>query len=102
MAQLCLHREEIQRRRIAVVVISFGTTALVQAWLRETQAPFRLLLDPRRHVYRQYGLERSLIRSFSLKTVWHYLRNWKVVPKWRPGGEDTTQLGGNFVVDSEG
>ena len=57
-----------------VLIISFGTLPAAQAWLEETCAPFRLLLDPERTVYGAYGVERSLLRSWNLKTIWRYIQ----------------------------
>ena len=74
MAQLCQHQEELDRLNAEVLIISFGTLPAAEKWLEETCSPFRLLLDPERAVYEAYGLERSLARSWNLRTIWRYVQ----------------------------
>lgn len=60
-------------------------------------------MDPDRSAYRAYGLERSFLRSRSLKTRWYYLKAWLSGKKtFESQGEDTSQLGGDFIVDNTG
>jgi peroxiredoxin len=96
------HQEEFDRLDVEVLVLTFGTLPLAQAWLEETCSPFHLLLDPERTVYRTYGLERSLWRSWTLKTVWRYVGLLTAGHRWRGIQGDSTQLGGDFVVDRSG
>jgi peroxiredoxin len=70
--------------------------------MEETCSPFHLLLDPERTVYRAYGLERSLRRSWTLKTIWQYVKLMAAGRRWRGIQGDSTQLGGDFVVDRSG
>jgi alkyl hydroperoxide reductase subunit AhpC len=103
VAQLCQHKEEFSKLNTRVLVISFGTLPAVQAWLKETCATFDVLLDREREVYQAYGLERSFWRSRNLKTIWkvatHRLAGR---PSHDSHGDDTTQLGGDFIVDHKG
>ncbi len=102
MTQLCQHSDELQRLQAQVFVISFGAPPFAREWLRETCGLFRLLLDPEREVYRAYGLERSLRRSWNLKTTWRYVQLLKSGHHWRGIQGDSAQLGGNFIVDAGG
>ena len=102
MAQLCQYQDEFKRLNTKVLIIAFGTLPLAQAWLEETCAPFRLLLDPERTVYQAYGLKRSLLRSWNPKTVWSYVQLLRAGRQWRGIQGDSTQLGGDFVVDADG
>ncbi|MFC2029706.1 SelL-related redox protein [Chloroflexota bacterium] len=102
VAQLCQHQEEFERLNVEVLVISFGTLPLAAAWLEETCAPFRLLLDPERTVYDTYGLERSLSRSWNLRTIWRYVRLMASGRRWRGIQGDSAQLGGDFIVSADG
>lgn len=102
MAQLCLHQDDLDKLNTRVWVISFGTSVAAQAWLEETCTPFRLLLDPDRESYRAYGLERSLLRSWSLKTMWRYAQLLAAGRRWRGIQGDSAQLGGDFIIDGEG
>ena len=102
MAQLCQHQDEFKRLNTEVLIVAFGALPLAQAWLEETCAPFRLLLDPERTVYQVYGLERSLLRSWNLKTVRRYVQLMRAGRQWRGIQGDSTQLGGDFIVDTDG
>ncbi len=103
MAQLCQHQHAFRQRRARVAIVSFGTLPAVQQWLRETCADFDVLLDRQREVYRAYGLERSFWRSRNLRTLWLYLqRNLRGIHGGDSHGDDTTQLGGDFVIHSSG
>lgn len=103
MAQLCQYEQEFSQLNTRIVIISFGTLPAVQAWLKETCATFEVLLDRDREVYKAYGLERSFWRSRNLKTLWK-VASHKLAgrPTYDSHGEDTTQLGGDFIVDRNG
>lgn len=102
MAQLRHFEAELRRRDVQVRVISFGTEFWARAWLQETASPFPLLLDPERTVYRSYGLERSFMRVWSPKVMWHYTRRVLAGQKLQSIQGDPHQLGGNFVIDAAG
>jgi len=102
VAQLCQYQDEFKRLNAEVLVIAFGALPLAQAWLEETCSPFRLLLDPERTVYEAYELERSLLRSWNLKTVRRYVQLMRDGRQWRGIQGDSTQLGGDFIVDADG
>lgn len=102
MAQLCQHQEEFERLNTKVLIVSFGTLPAAQAWLEETCSLFSLLLDKERTVYEAYGLERSLLRSWNLKTIQRYMELMREGRQWRGIQGDSTQLGGDFVIDAEG
>jgi len=102
VAQLCQYQDEFKRLNTEVLIIAFGTLPLAQAWLEETCSPFRLLLDPERRVYQTYGLGRSLLRSWNLKTVRRYVQLMRAGRQWRGIQGDSTQLGGDFIVDANG
>lgn len=99
---MCQYQDEFGRFNARVLIVTFGTLPAAQAWLEETCAPFQLLLDPDRAVYDAYGLERSLRRSWNLRTIWRYIQLLTSGRKWRGIQGDSAQLGGDFVVDSEG
>lgn len=102
MAQLCHRKDWLSKQGVAVAIISFGAPWMARAWLAETGAPFRLLVDESRDTYRDYGLERSVLGSWRLTTLWYYARNWGRRPDWDSEGEDVNQLGGDFLLDSNG
>jgi peroxiredoxin len=100
---LCEHRSEFSDLDTRILIISFGTFATVEQWLNETCPDFTVLLDREREVYRAYQLERSYWRSRSLRTRWVYFKAWLAGKKTHEShGDDTSQLGGDFVVDRSG
>ena len=96
------HTLELEVLKTRVVVVSFGSTFGARAWLEETGAPFTLLLDPDRAAYRAYGLDASLSRSWGPKVWWQYARLLLSGRKWRGIQGDSGQLGGDFIVDTNG
>jgi alkyl hydroperoxide reductase subunit AhpC len=100
---LCAHQDELAALNTRVFVISFGTLPAVQQWMSETCTTFTVLLDRERTVYSAYGLERSRLRSFSLRTLWLYAKNHLRGRQMHSShGDDTSQLGGDFIVDKNG
>lgn len=85
-----------------MVIISFGTLPALQAWMKETCIKFDVLLDTDRAVYRAYQLEVSRWRSWSPKTLWTYARLLLSGRKWLQKDGDTSQMGGDFIIDSKG
>ena len=102
MAQLCQHQDELGRLNVKVLILSFGTLPAAQAWLEETCSPFELLLDPERKVYEAYELERSVLRSWNLRTLWRYVRLLASGRRWRGIQGDSTQLGADLILDPDG
>ncbi len=102
MAQLCRHWDRFESRHARAVIITFGTQSLARAWLKETEAPFEIWLDPERAAYRAFGLERSLVRSWGPAAVWAYVKLMARGRSWRGIQGDSSQLGGDFVVDTSG
>lgn len=102
MAQLCLHQEELEQLNVAVYLVSFSSMGYARIWIEQVCSIFRLLIDRERRVYRQYGLQRSLARSWSLKVVWSYVKLISAGRKWKGIQGDSTQMGGDFIVSADG
>ena len=102
MAQLCQHTDELEELETEVLLVSFSSQGYARRWIKEVCAPFRLLLDRERQVYRTYGLESSLLRSWSLKMVRSYVHLMRAGRKWRGIKGNSVQMGGDFIVDAEG
>ena len=94
--------DAIEALRARVVIITFGTEYWIKVWLQETGAPFTTLVDQERAAYRAFGLERSIIRSWGIKTIWRYGRLLRSGRRWRGIRGDSGQLGGDFIVDRTG
>jgi peroxiredoxin len=99
---LCQRQEEFSQLNTRVVIISFGTLPGLQAWMNETCNSFEVLLDPERVVYRTYQLDSSRLRSWTPRTVWMFAKLLLAGRKWLPKEGDTSQLGGDFIIDSQG
>ena len=102
MAQLCQQKDELDRLNVQVLVIGFGAVSPARRWLEQTCDDFPLLLDPEREVYRLYGLKESWLRSWNLRTIRLYIQLLTSGRKWRGIQGKSNQLGGNFIVDSDG
>jgi peroxiredoxin len=102
VAQLRPRHAELQSLNTKPYIISFGASSLARWWLEDTGVPFTLLLDPRRTAYQAYGLERSLLRSWGVKTFLRYARLLASGRRWRGIQGDSGQLGGDFIVDPQG
>jgi len=101
---LCAHQDEFTQLDTRVLFISFGTLPGLEAWMREACGAFDVLLDRDRSVYRAYQLDRSRWRSWHPHTLWTYARLLAAGRVLTPAaqGADTSQLGGDFIVDSRG
>lgn len=95
--------DSIKALNAEVIVVSFGAEFWVKVWQEQTQAPFPLLLDQERQAYRAYGLEQSAVRSWNLKNLWYYAKALLRGKQLHDShGEDTSQLGGDFIIDPGG
>ena len=71
--------------------------------MNEVCGTFTVLLDRDRSIYKAYQLERSLLRSRHPRVVWLYIKRWFQRGEFYDSrGDDTTQLGGDFIVDKNG
>ena len=102
MAQVVSYYAQIQAAQTDVVTVSFDTPYWSQVWLQETQSPFPFLADPDRIAYRAYGLESSVLRSWSPANLWYYTK--AVLQRRETFGKrgNPHQLGGDFVIDAHG
>ncbi|MEP0806960.1 MAG: redoxin domain-containing protein [Chloroflexota bacterium] len=100
---MCARQQEFADLNTRVFIISFGTFPGVQQWMQEVCSSFTVLLDRERNVYNAYGLERSRLRSWHPRVVWIYVKRWFQRGEFYDShGDDTTQLGGDFIVDKNG
>ena len=71
--------------------------------MKEVCNSFDVLLDRDRTVYRAYQLERSRLRSRHPHVIWIYIKRWFQHGEFYDShGDDSTQLGGDFIINSEG
>ena len=94
---------EIQAKGAEVVAISFEPRERLFQLARQLQLPFPLLSDPERDVYAAYGLAQgSLLKIFSPRTVWTYVKHFARGRRYRHAASDLRQLGGDFILGEDG
>lgn len=99
---MCQRKEDFDTLGTRIAIITFGSELGARTWQNETGAPFKILLDPERLAYDAYGLEHSLLRSWSPKTILTYMRLILNGRKWRGIQGDSGQLGGDILIDKNG
>ena len=94
---------EIQAKGAEVVAVSFEPRDRLFQLTRQLQLPFPVLSDPERDVYFAYSLTQgSLLKIFSPKTIWTYVKHFARLRKYEHAASDWRQLGGDFILDKEG
>lgn len=98
------HGAELERRGIAVAVVSFAEPAKLVHYQEQHRWPFLLLADPQRKAYAAFTLRRlSWWRVFSPRTLriyWRLMREG--MARQQHGGDDIYQSGGDFLLDRSG
>jgi peroxiredoxin len=102
VAQLCQRTDELKVLNTQVLLVTFSSAGYARKWSQETCAPFRLLLDRERVTYVTYGLERSLARSWNVRTIRRYAKLLSSGREWKGIQGDSAQLGGDFIIDAQG
>jgi len=71
--------------------------------MNEVCGSVTVLIDRERVVYKAYQLERSRLRAWHPRVVWIYITRWLQHGEFYDShGDDTSQLGGDFIVDKNG
>lgn len=99
------HSEEFRKLGVNIVALSMSTSETLARYLKENELPFPLLADPTKVAYKAFGLDRtSWGRLLRPSSIWKYLKMVAKGGKVRriPEGEDALQLGGNFLVSTDG
>ena len=100
--QVAAHQQEFEALNTTIVTVSFGMDYWAKMWLQETRSPFPFLIDPERDAYHAYGLQSSIVRSWMPQNLWYYAKaTLQGREKFGKRG-DPHQLGGDFIVDSQG
>lgn len=88
-----------------ILIVTQASPPLLRLFLNGNPQPFPVVGDPDRVAYRAFGLERTSWLTFLKPSViCGYLRLMLrgVRVKTPNAGEDVRQLGGDFVLDSDG
>jgi len=95
------YKETLDELRTKVFVVTFEPSEAALAYVRDTDLPWPVLIDEQRTLYRAYGMERGSRRdTYSLSTIWAYL---KLMLKGRlphRSDSDIYQKGGDVLIDS--
>lgn len=102
MAQLCQHKDELERLNVKVLLVSFSSTKYARKWIDEVCSIFHLLVDREKETYKLYDLDKSLLRTWNLKIVWSYIKLMRAGRKWQGIQGDSAQMGGDFIIDTDG
>lgn len=89
-----------------VVVVSFGVKEGAQKWKEDTKCPFPMYLDTDRNLYRAFGLNRSLSKTWGIKAMVFYgekvTQGVSLIKPYENIHDDVEQMGGNFILDTAG
>ena len=103
MAQLRRHEERIERLGLKVLVVSFQTGWLAEAYVGETEMRWPLLIDEARELFAAYGMVRGRWRDIlGPATFWTYAKLLARGRRPRSTTGDVRQLGGDVLIDPEG
>ena len=102
MAQVVPLAEKFDQLNTNIVAVSFGTPYWANVWLEETGAPFPVWLDPEKKSYDVYGMITSKWAAWGPANLWFYAKALMRGEKTKGDRGETGQMGGNFIVDSNG
>jgi hypothetical protein len=95
--------EELRKRNVEVVVVTFEAGPLALGYAEETSLRWPLLVDADRIIYREYGmLSASFGDVWGPRTWWAYLKAILHGDRPRKSEGDIYQRGGDVLVGPEG
>jgi len=96
--------QELQGLGCRVVVVAQGLRESGLQWKKDYNLPFRLVIDEKRNLYRQFGLRKELKLVWKLETFAFYAA--KVIAGGTGNmvydGDDMTVMGGDFIIKQSG
>ncbi len=93
----------LRELEIRVVMVTFETVAAANSYRAETGIEWPILIDADREVYRAYGMQQAKLRHLLGPTTWlAYAREAMLGKLPRRPTDDTTQQGGDILVDPAG
>ncbi len=88
---------------VAIAVVTFEADAIAQAYVRDNQLPWPVLVDPNRGLYQAYGMDRASARDIWSPRTWlAYARLMRKGHKRRAATDDVRQRGGDVLIDPAG
>ena len=98
-----LHEKELDDLGVKVVVVTFQAGPLADAYGRETELSWPLLVDDTLSLYRAYGIERGRLWDIWGPASWGaYAKLLSRGRKMKAPAGDVNQLGGDVLVDPQG
>ncbi len=95
--------EELKALGVQVAVVTFQGGFLVDAYVRETELRWPILLDESLELYRSYGMERGRWQDiWGPASWWIYLKLLARGRRLRRPAADVYQLGGDILIDPDG
>jgi len=86
-----------------VVIVTFEASTFARTYVDETGLRWPILVDETRSLYRAYGMLRGRLRDiWGPRTWWAYAKELLRGRTPRPAHADTSQLGGDVLIDSSG
>ncbi|MEX2185403.1 MAG: peroxiredoxin-like family protein [Pirellulales bacterium] len=103
IAQLRERQIELAALGADVLVVTFEAGPVACAYMDETQLPWPVVVDPDRSLYHAYGMMSARwIDLIGPRVIWLYLKLMFRGGRVRMPTGDTSQLGGNVIVDPQG
>lgn len=103
MSQLRQQEEELAKREVEVLVVSFEAGLMAQAYVEDTELRWPILVDESRELYRAYGmLHGSRWDLWGPKTWLVYAKLLLRGRRLQSSSADVSQLGGDVLIDRDG
>ena len=103
LTQLRQYEEELEKKGVAVCVVTFDADFMARAYVEQTGLKWPLLIDTERKLYRAFSLIKgswwSIINPVS---IWKYLSLMFRGQRVQKSGEDFRQMGGDVLIDPDG
>ena len=97
------HKKELKKLDVQVVVVTFQSGPVAEAYVRDTRLEWPILIDSALEVYQAYGMNRGHWWSiFGPPSWWAYMKLLLRGRRLRMPSGDVSQLGGDVLVDPEG
>ena len=101
--QLQQHERTLFDLDTHVVIVTFEDSGVARAYVEETAVHWPVLVDEARGLYRAYGMLRGRVRDiWGPQTWWAYAKELRRGRWPRPASADTSQLGGDVLIDPIG
>lgn len=103
MAQLRHKQAELDAMNMAVLIVSFESSQAIARYASDPELAFPIVNDPERRLYRAYDMDRaSFLDVWGPRTWWAYARAMAGGAVPRASSGDTTQRGGDVLIDPDG